>query len=213
MLQDLSLYYNRSSQIVSDSGDTFAPSLLPAPATFINSWQPSDMGLLGWAYDLPAAASGGSTALATAGTMYTVGIPLRFAVPVTNILTVLTVNGGTLTTGQCFAALYAGAGGALIGQSADQAVAWGAGATKLVAMPLASGPFTAGPGIVIATFWFNGTTGPTFYKTTSSAVTANVGLAAAASRYGTANTGITTTAPGTLGTISAASNGYWAGLS
>lgn len=183
------------------------------PAATVSTWTPADMGLLAWNYDMAATASGGSTALATAGTLYTVGIPVRTAISVTNIVTVLTVNGGTLTSGQCFAALYQGAGGALIGVSADQTTAWGAGATKLVTMALASGPFTVQPGIVQAAFWFNGTTGPTFYKTTSSSVTSNLGLAAASSRFGTADTGKTTTAPSTLGTISAASNGYWAALS
>lgn len=184
----------------------------PTPAVDLG-WQPGDQGLLAWNYDIGGAASGGSTALTTAGTVYVMAVPVRSQISVTNILAVLTVNGATLTAGQCFAALYAGAGGTLIGQTADQASAWGAGAVKVVTMALSGGPFLVQPGIVYVAMWFNGTTGPTFFKTGSSSATANVSLAAAASRFGTANTSVTTTAPGTLGAVSAASNGYWVALS
>lgn len=212
MLQDLSLYY-KGGQITSDSGDTFAPALMPAAASFIPTWTPADQGFLAWNYDISATASGGTTAMVTAGTIYTFGIPLRFAAPVTNIVVLLLANGGTLTTGQCFGALYPGTAGTLIGQTADQSVAWGAGAVKVVTMPLAGGPFTVQPGIVQAALWFNGTTGPSLFKTQGNATIANAGLATAASRFGQANTSVTTTAPGTLGTISAASNGFWVALS
>ena len=172
-----------------------------------------DVGLAGWNFDPGSVTAGSSVALATAGTLYVQGIQLRSAVTVTNLLTILTVNGGTLTTGQCFGALYAGAGGALIGATADQATAWGSGAVKLVTAALAGGPYLVQPGAVYAAFWFNGTTGPTFLRSGAAAPAVNLGLAAAASRWGTADTGKTTTAPTTLGTISAASNAYWVGLS
>lgn len=176
-------------------------------------WTAADQGFAAWNYDMGATASGGTTALATAGTVYTFGVPLRQAATVTNIVVALIANGGTLTSGQCFGALYTGAAGSLVGQTADQSAAWGAGATKLVTMALAGGPFAVAAGIVQVALWFNGTTGPSFFKTASNAALANAGLATSLSRYGTANTSVTTTAPGTLGTISAASNGYWVALS
>lgn len=186
------------------------PLFNPPAAT---GWQAADQALLAWNYDMPASNSGSSVALATAGTLYVQAIPVRTSISVTNIVTILVANGSVLTSSQCFAALYQGAGGALIATSADQSTAWGAGATKVVTMPLASGPFTVSAGIVYAAFWFNGTTGPSFFRTNSSSALINVGLSAAASRWGTADTGKTTTAPGTLGTISGAGTAYWAALS
>lgn len=183
------------------------------PAVAPGVWLPSDQGYLAWNYDGPSAAAGSSAPLGTAGTMYVVAIPVRSAMSVTNVVAVLNTNGSVLTSGQCFAALYAGVGGALVGVSADQSTAWGSGATKLVTIPLASGPFTVAPGIVYAAFWFNGTTGPSFARASTASQITNAGLAATASRWGTANTSVTTTAPGTLGTIAAAGNAYWAALS
>ena len=175
-------------------------------------WTPADQGLLTWNFD-PVIANGSSGPLATAGTVYAQSIPVRTAISVTNIVMVLNTNGATLTSGQCFAALYTGAGGTLIGVTADQSVAWAAGATKVVTMALAGGPFTVAAGTVYAVAWFNGTTGPSFVRAGTGNALSNVGLAAAASRWGTADTGITTTGPGTLGTISGAGNAYWVALS
>lgn len=178
-------------------------------------WTAVDQGLLAWNYDGPACTPGGSVALATAGTLYVQAIKLPVAVSVTNIVTELTANGGTLTSGQCGAALYAGVGGTLIGVTADQATAWGSGATKLLTMALTGGPFAAGPGVVYVAFWFNGTTGPSFTRTSGVASLMNAGLVATSSRWGTANAGVTTPAgaPSPLGTIAAAATAYWAALS
>jgi hypothetical protein len=178
------------------------------------TWGPADQGLIAWNYDGPAGPSSGSTALATAGTMYVMAVKLAQAASITNIVTVLIANGGTLTSGQCFAALYQGAGGALLGQTADQATAWGSGATKALTMAISGGPVAAAAGTLYVAFWFNGTTGPSFYRTNATAPIFNIGLAATAARWGAANTGITTTAPGTLGTVNAGGiAAYWVGLS
>jgi len=175
-------------------------------------WGPADQGLIAWNYDT-AMTGGGSAALATAGTLYVQAVKLPAAASVTNILAELIVNGATLTSGQCFAALYQGAGGALLGTTADQSTAWGAGAPSLITMPIAGGPVTAAAGTLYVALWFNGTTGPTFYRASATTSFINAGKAAAASRWGTADTGKTTTAPSTLGTISAAANTYWVALS
>lgn len=178
------------------------------------SWQPSDHGLVSWSYD-PALSSSSSSAITPAGTAFVVAVKVPQATSVTNILMYLVANGATLTAGQCFAALYAGAGGALIGQTADQSTAWGAGASKMVTMALSGGPFTVAAGTLYIAFWFNGTTGPAFARGdgTAAGPKINVGLAAAASRFGTANTGLTTTAPATLGTIAQGGIAFWAALS
>jgi hypothetical protein len=182
-----------------------------------STWQAADQGLLAWNFDGAAAVNGSATVLATGGTMYTMAIKVPFAISVTNIVMCLVTNGAVLTSGQCFGALYQGAAGFLIGRTADQATAWGAGATKVVTMALNGGPFPVATGIVYVGVWFNGTTGPAFYRADGTTAMLNVGLADSASRWGTANTGLTNAAstPSTLGTITAAGAGVamWVALS
>ena len=182
------------------------------------NWQAANQGLLTWAYDMPSYPSGGSSPLTPAGTMFTIAMKVPYTISVTNIVVILVTNGGTLTSGQCFGALYQGAGGALIGRTADQATAWGSGAPKPVTMALNGGPFNVTAGIVYVGLWYNGTTGPAFFRGNGfGAAVMNVGLTDAASRWGTANTGLTNagSTPGTLGTITATGSvaAYWAGLS
>jgi hypothetical protein len=129
---------------------------------------------------------------------------------VTNIVTYLSSAGNTLTAGQCFAALWRVDTGALLGQTADQAAAWATNGVKTAA--IAGGPVAAPASDLIVGYWFNGTTGPAVFRTNGVAMI-NLGLAAAASRFGSADTGRTTTAPATLGTISALNVAYWAALS
>jgi hypothetical protein len=174
-------------------------------------FRPADHNLIAWNFDSQLVTSG-STALATAGTVYTVKIPLRRAASITNILLDVGTAGATLTSGQCFAALYQGVAGALLGVTAEQHTNWQS--TGVKPMALAGGPFAAAAGMLIVAFWFNGTTGPSLGRLGSlSQSLTNVGLAAAQSIYGTADTGITTTAPNPVGTIAAAANSWWVALS
>jgi hypothetical protein len=186
-------------------------SLSQVPA----NWGAADQGLIAWNYDGSASTVAGSVPLATAGTMYVIAMRLYVPALVTNILTEVFTIGNTLTSGQCFAALYQGPGGALLGVTADQSAAWTSGGTGAKTMAISGGPVPAAAGVVYAGFWFNGTTGPALWRTSSTSTFMNLGLTAAASRWGTANTGLTNaaSAPATLGTISAAATAYWAGLS
>lgn len=169
---------------------------------------PNTYGLLAQAFD-PAVATSTATPLATAGTIYVIKLEIEQPLPaVTNIVTFLTAAGVTLTSVQCFAALYQG--GVLKGVSAGQAALWESPGLKT--MPIQGGPVSLDAGFAYVGLWFNGTTGPAPLRG-NSASAVNLNLAATASRFGTANTGVTTTAPATLGTISAAVNAYWAGLS
>lgn len=167
------------------------------------AWFPPDQGLISWAYEPTAAA--GTYTLATAGTLYVAALKVTGSSTVSNIVYQVTTAGGTLTSGQCFVGLYQG--GALIGTSADQATAWASTGVKTTALATPVKPL---PGLVYVAFSFNGTTGPTL---AAGSVRANVGLAAAVSRFGTANTGATTALPGTLGTVAALGQSPWAGLS
>lgn len=168
-------------------------------------WFPQDHGLLTWAFD-PSVASGTYT-LATAGTVYAVDLKVAENTTVTNVVYKMTTAGGTLTSGQCFVGLYQG--GALLGVSASQHTVW-AGSTGVLTTALTSA-VQVSQGVVTAAFFFNGTTGPTLL--TGGSGSGNTGLAAASSRYATADTGKTTAFAGTLGTKSALSQTPWVALS
>ena len=163
-------------------------------------WTPSDQTLITWTFD-PSAAISGAT-LSPAGTLHTFKMHNLMPASVTNIILEVSTAGSTLTSGQCFLALYQA--GALIGVTADQSTPWASTGLKTAA--LASGPFNITAGDVIVVAWYNGTTGPTFRGGAGSAVCQNAGLATASLRFGKADTGKTTTAPSTLGTITANSN-------
>ena len=160
------------------------------------AWYAIDHGLLSWTLD-PAHASGTFT-LATGGTVYLAQLKVVDRV-VSNLVYQVTTAGATLTSGQCFAGLYQN--GVLIGTSADQSGVWNSTGVKTTALVA---PVTPLEGAVYAAFVFNGTTGPTL-SSGATVAGVNAGIAATASRFGTANTGVTTALPATLGTVSALS--------
>ena len=147
---------------------------------------------------------------------------VRASRSITNVVVYLGTLGSSLTTGQCFAGLYAGTtagaytAGQLIGTSADQTAIWNTGgATGVKTIALAGGPFMVPAGFVWVALLFNGTTGPSFGKAQNFATaTANAGTAAATARWATNGTGQTSLP----GPITPSSNGlaqvtYWAALS
>jgi hypothetical protein len=170
--------------------------------------KPSDHNLLGWTYD-PICLAGSNVALATAGKLYLFKIKIVEAMSITNIIADCVAAGTSLTSGQCFVALYQD--GSLIGQSADQSTAWAS--TGIKTMALAGGPFAVSAGYVYAAFWFNGTTGPAFYRSSGLTEMHNVGLTAANSRFASSDSSVTTTAPASLGTKTAINIAVWVGLS
>lgn len=171
-------------------------------------WQPADYGLISSNFSLDMV-SGSNTPLGTAGTMYVFRLHIPVATSITNIIAYVSTAGGTLTSGQCFGALYQN--GTLLGQTADQSTAWAS--INVKTMAITGGPVAVAAGDIYVALWFNGTTGPAFYRSGGTGGFMNLGLASTVSKYGTANTSITTTAPGTLGTISQAGVGYWVGVS
>ena len=173
-------------------------------------WNAVDRGWLTQNYDIATLAN--QTPIATAGRMEAVRVKLPFAALVTNVLTYAQAGGSVLTAGQCFAALYSSAG-ARIGVTADQASAWAS--TGLKTMALASGSFSCPAGDYYVAFWFNGTTGPAFvrHSVAGGVGQLNAGTAAPNLLHATADTGLTTTSPATMGAQSAAAVAYWVGLS
>lgn len=172
---------------------------------------PIDHGSAGWTFD-PADAQGG-TILPTAGRLEVVRV--RATGPlITNINLHVTVAGSTLTANQCLAALFTDAG-TLLSATGNQATAWQSTGMKTMVLSAAQA-VTPGQFYRIG-FYANGTTLPTFAR--GAAVGAvgsdliNYGLSAPGLRFSTANTGLTTAMPGTLGAQTAAPVAWWAGLS
>ncbi len=170
----------------------------------------ADHSLVGWTYD-PALVQSG-TVLATGGLAYVARVQVLTGV-VTNIHFHFTAGGSSLTSGQCFAALYNDAG-ALLGAgavTADQAANWGSGGFKTCALSVAQGVTQYAWYRVL--WWFNGTTGPTLSRAcNSSSAIVNAGLSSSF-RYATADSSLTTTAPGNIGTMTGGATAWWVGLS
>jgi hypothetical protein len=181
-------------------------SVSAAPAwARLAAWQPADHGLATWSFD-PAVAT--STNVPVSGTLQVVKVFMPFVSTVTNILLSVGTGGSTLTASDSRCALYNGAGTLLSG-SADQSASWTSAGLKTIALTTQQTNLAAGTYYV--TFWSVGTTPPAF-RTGLNSTTVNVGLSAANSRYATADTGLTTTPPNPLGTLTALSASYWVGL-
>jgi hypothetical protein len=173
-----------------------------------SQFQPSDHGFLAWTYDPAAAAAG--TIIGNAGTLYAIKIKVPATCLISNIVMEVSTAGATLTAGQNFAALYSGAK-ALLSATADQTVPWATTGLKTMALSAAQ---TVSQGYVYACLWTNGSTLPTFTRATAlNSPQPNAGLSAANSRWSTADTGLTTTGPATIGTQTAASASYWVAFS
>ncbi|HEY5667692.1 MAG TPA: glycosyl hydrolase family 28-related protein [Candidatus Saccharimonadales bacterium] len=169
------------------------------------SAQPSDHSLLAWAYD-PALANSGSQV--GSGTLAVVKVPVSQATTISNIVLYVTTAGSGLTTGQCFAGLYNSAG-TLLSSTADQSTAWQSTGSKAMALAV---PQAVSADFVYVCFYATGTTMPTFARSTGNAID-NVNLSASQSRFASANTGLTTQLPGTLGALTASALSWWVGLS
>ena len=192
-----------------------------ADATTAAGWSPADAGLLAWTYD-PVLALNSSTPSA-AGAVNLVRVNVRQAISCTNVVLGVATAGTLLTASENFAGLYAGqtaggyTAGHLIGTSADQSTAWAT--AGYYPMALASGPFALVPGFYWVAILANSSGGtsacPAFTRTINqNAGIANLGLAAASSRYANTGTGDTTLpASFTPSGLTQAGVGWWAGLS
>jgi len=196
-----------SGYVLTSAGSGALPTWTSPSAGTSSNWTAADQGLIAWNYDGPASAEGSSAPLATGGVMYVMAVKVP-AATITNILLAVVTNGATLTSGQCFAALYQG--GTLLGQTSDQSSNWETGTTRIATMAISGGAVTVTAGVAYVAAWFNGTTGPAFFRSEGLSAVANMGTV---TRWGTTGTSVTTTAPGTLGTLTAAGNTYWCGLS
>jgi hypothetical protein len=164
-------------------------------------WTPANYGYLSWNYD-PATINN-TTALVN-GTA--VGIKLRIprAVTITNII--INVNSGN-GLNNCFVALYQN--NTLLAQSANQ-TNWNVGGNKVI--PLSS-PQAVEAGTVDIIVWCGTSTSAPLLQRSGSQPGTNGSFTGVNLRWFTANTGLTTTAPTTLGTRSSNSSTFWAAVS
>lgn len=174
---------------------------------------PEDNGLIGWScpVDYARDVSLASVEVA-AGTLRLSRIRRLPAASITNLHLIVTTAGSGLTAGQCFAALYTAAG-ALIGVTADQSTAWASSGVK--SMAIAGGPVSVAAGDYYVGFWYNGTTAPTVLRAGlgSTSGMATIGQASGTFNAANANTGLTTTAPASLGTQTASLLRWWVAVS
>lgn len=180
----------------------------PPPPTPAGVSDAAMYGLLAMAFD-PSIIGTSGTALGGNGTLYVQRLFTPVALSVTNIVAFIVTAGATLTAGQSGAALYSSSK-ALLGQTANMSTTWNS--TGLKTMPLVGGPDAVPAGEFFVVLWSNGTTRPAFAKGGTS-IGVNGALAAGQGRYMSANTGITTTAPATLGAFMNTNNSYWVGVS
>ena len=183
-----------------------APANHQHPRTY---WNPSDQGLVTWTMDVTVATA--NSILPAQGTLYVVRVHVPVAATVRNILAAITNAGSGLRAGQCFAGLWSASGGARVGVTADQSTGWATAGVKTMALTstanLAAGDYYIG-------LYANGTTLPNFARGNNQigGAFANAGMSGNF-RVATANTGLTTTPPATLGTLTASSTAWWLALS
>lgn len=174
---------------------------------------PTDQELITWTFD-PVQATANSV-VPTAGTVYICRVHCPAVFTATNVILYTITAGGTLTSGQCFAGLYTGAG-VLVASTAD--VSSGANSFAMsgsYTFALAGGPYASQPaGDYYVAFMFNGTTGPALARATNSATNlVNMGLTSPNYRFASANTGITTALPSNLSAQTATAFAWFAGIS
>lgn len=159
---------------------------------------PSDHNLIAWTYD-PAVAFN-SYVLTTTGTAYVARLYVREAAAITKIAAYVATAGAGLANS--YVALYQN--GSLLVQSADQSTAWQSAGSKVITVTSTN----VAVGTLDIVFWCGAwTTAPTFARGAGSAV-ANINVSSNP-RYATADTGLTTTAPATLGARTALSVAFW----
>ncbi len=187
---------NSTTQFLRGDATWDVPDMSPAT--------PSDHGLLAWTYD-PICATN-TYLLPTAGLAQVVRVYIRKATTISNIWCYIAGSGG-VGLSNSYVALYQN--GTRLTQSTDQSTAWQSSGTKTIAIT----PQTVTAGNVEVVFWVGAWgTAPTFGRAAGiSSISA--GLSAANSRFATADSGLTTTAPASLGTKSALSVSFWFALS
>ena len=165
---------------------------------------PVDLGYKAWAFD-PVATQ--STSTLTAGVLYVVRLWVRQPTTISSGIVYVFTAGATLTN--VGFALYTAAG-ALLTSSVN---ANGATAAAFQSTGLKTVTFTTqtiAAGAFYLALWTTGTTQPALIRAINFSALINGALVAPNLRFASANTGLTTTAPATMGTQTALGAALWA---
>jgi Collagen triple helix repeat (20 copies) len=168
-------------------------------------WLPMDYGLLAWPFD-PAFMS--STSVCISGTMYLSRVHFPGGT-VTGVATHVITAGSGLTANKSFGCIYDSSLN-LAGATADLSVAWTtAGSYK---SPLTPSPVNLAAGLYYVAAYSNGTTGPTFGRTSGTGLP-NINSSDGKPRYATVS-GNTGTPPASIpiGSLVAGFNSIWMAL-
>lgn len=173
------------------------------------------LGMLAYNYD-PVAVNGGAGMIS--GSVYLCKVPWPATKTVTNVCTLISTGGATLTAAQNLMGIYSSAG-VLLATTVDQSVAWLTNGFNQAALTAPTSiPGGAGQYIYVA-IMFNGTTAPQICKPVNNNLTGgstnNGNLSAANLRWGTIATGRTTLpASVTMSSLAAGTAGaFFAGVS
>lgn len=169
-------------------------------------WTPGDGGFLAWTYDSVYIQNG--QALSSAG----VASYSKIKVGISGTLTTIQLYITALAVGNTnsYVAVYRGT--SLLGQSADLSATWQTTGLKSATIP-GSVALTAGDVLTIIVWCGAATTLPTFGRAGNGYSAINAGPTwATAGRFGTTGSGLTTSAPATLGALSNSSVAYWMGV-
>lgn len=175
------------------------PPALPSPNV-----EPADQGYLAWVAPLYACAA---STIPGSGTMIVMRMFLRKPTTLSRLDLGVVTAGSTLAN--VGAAMYNAAGNLLTSSvNTNGATATAFQSTGLKSITFTAQSLPAGP--VDFGFWWTGTTGPTLARPGSIGNTSVLAgnLSGSALLYATSATGLTTTAPSTVGTKSAALP-YW----
>lgn len=177
------------------------------------SWySPEDFGYVGFTF--PPDITNSAGAAITSGTLYMYRMHVAQTFTAAGIDVYVSAAGSTLTAGQSFACLFSPAK-VLLGQTADLSGVWNSTGQKGTSMGLtaaSAGSLTAlPPGDYFVGLWSVGTTPPAFRSGSLIAIS-NGRLSQANSKYATADTGLTTTAPSPAGALTGISAAAWVAI-
>lgn len=174
-------------------------------AAVASQWRPNDSGLLSYTFDPQLAYN--SSILPAGGTLYGARLHVPVQSLITNIVMVVATAGATLTNS--FAGLY-NSSRQLLSATASQNTPWVSTGVKTMALAT---PQTVQPGDYLVAFYATGTTMPTFFRSGNQQTMNNLGLSSPNMRFFSADTGLTTALPSTMGAQTALGIGWWVGLS
>lgn len=179
-------------------------------------WHPSDYGVAAMNM-LPEFVGILAGPTMATGTVYVAKLHLDQVKTITTVYIVVKTIGATLTSSQCLVGLYNPAG-SLIGtantNSAATQLSTAFQSTGLITITLTtqnSGLVSLAAGDYRVAVVQNGTT-PAIFGGGSQGSVVNIGLGATASKYGSADTGKTTTFASTLGTVAAVSGSWFVAI-